>query len=251
MRDVPRIIHQTWVSSVLPERCRRYQASVQKHHPSWKYVFWSDTDIEKYMQHSHPSLYGFWKSLTQTICRIDFVRCLWMYDFGGAYFDIDVECLKPLDSLIDSTPNNVETLLAREQIECALANNNNATWSVGNAVMVSTRGARLWPLVIDRIMSKGTVCNNPLVHTGPSMLGSVLQQYSESDRTLCRILEPRFFTTGSRVRGGDYTHVYTIHHCHGSWREKKWTKIAWTCVAVALLVLIIAIVVAVVIVAKK
>jgi len=44
---IPKIIHQIWIGSSLPEEYYCWQKSWQQYHPGWEYKLWTDKDIEE------------------------------------------------------------------------------------------------------------------------------------------------------------------------------------------------------------
>lgn len=92
---IPKIIHQVWVGSPLPERFHYYIASWQKHHPAWKYVLWTDEKVARLKLHNR-ALYD---ATTNMGIKADIIKYEVVHQFGGVCADIDFECLKPLDDL--------------------------------------------------------------------------------------------------------------------------------------------------------
>ena len=45
---IPKIIHQIWLGSSLPEKYKRFQQSWKKYHPDWTYILWSEKEIEEF-----------------------------------------------------------------------------------------------------------------------------------------------------------------------------------------------------------
>ena len=64
-------------------------------------MFFDDNDIEDFMNTKFPQFRTLYDSFKYTIQRIDFFRILAVYEFGGFYFDIDVEITKSLDDLLN------------------------------------------------------------------------------------------------------------------------------------------------------
>lgn len=90
---IPKIIHQIWIGSQLPEKYIPLILSWQKHHPDWVYILWTDDDIAQLNlvnqdQYDASTNYG---------QKADIARYEILYRFGGVYIDIDFECLRPLD----------------------------------------------------------------------------------------------------------------------------------------------------------
>jgi len=96
---IPKIIHQIWVGSSLPDKYRRYCESWKKYHPHWEYRLWDDYSIQKL---------GLYNKRAYVLSRSfghksDIARYEILYRLGGVYIDTDFECLKPLDEIIVKT----------------------------------------------------------------------------------------------------------------------------------------------------
>jgi inositol phosphorylceramide mannosyltransferase catalytic subunit len=90
---IPKIIHQIWVGSPLPDKYLPLIASWQKYHPDWAYILWTDDDIAGLNlinsdQYEASTNYG---------QKADIARYEILYRFGGLYVDIDFECLRSFD----------------------------------------------------------------------------------------------------------------------------------------------------------
>lgn len=90
---IPKIIHQIWVGSPLPQKYYRLQKSWQIYHPDWEYKLWTDKDIEEFgLINKH------WYDKTPNYAqKADIARYEILYRLGGVYVDMDFECLQPLD----------------------------------------------------------------------------------------------------------------------------------------------------------
>ena len=96
---LPRIIHQTWSSYSVPRSFITWIHSWLKHNPDWEYWFWTDEEIDTLLALKYPELRSVFRDEYQGIQRGDAIRYLAMYEFGGVYADLDMECRKPLDYL--------------------------------------------------------------------------------------------------------------------------------------------------------
>lgn len=90
---IPKIIHQIWVGSPLPEKYLPLIATWQQFHPDWEYILWDDAMITalglvNQAQYDATTNYG---------QKADIARYEILYRFGGVYADIDFECLRPFD----------------------------------------------------------------------------------------------------------------------------------------------------------
>lgn len=95
---IPKILHQIWVGDKeFPEECREYVHGWIAKHPGWSYHLWGNADIPS-LNLETQSLYD------RAWCgamKADVLRYELMYRHGGVYVDIDIECVKPFDDLLD------------------------------------------------------------------------------------------------------------------------------------------------------
>jgi len=98
---VPKVIHQTWKDEQLPEHLKLMQETVIQAHRDYEYKFWTDKDLELFLKQVYPKTFEFYETnFPYVIQKIDFVRLLLLYHFGGVYIDIDSMCIKSVDSLL-------------------------------------------------------------------------------------------------------------------------------------------------------
>jgi mannosyltransferase OCH1-like enzyme len=97
---IPKIIIQTWKDNNVPNRYKKLVASIKEHNPDYEYLFFTDDDIEKFLQKDYPEYYETFLKLPVFIQKIDFFRYIAIYHYGGFYFDLDIECFKPFDDLL-------------------------------------------------------------------------------------------------------------------------------------------------------
>lgn len=94
---IPKIIHQIWLGSPLPEEFKILQESWINYHldRGWSYKLWTDEDV------ANLELYNqeFYDATDNYGVKSDILRWELLYHFGGVYIDTDYECLKSLDEL--------------------------------------------------------------------------------------------------------------------------------------------------------
>ncbi|XP_060560095.1 uncharacterized protein LOC132720117 isoform X2 [Ruditapes philippinarum] len=96
---IPHVIHQTFRSESLPLKYARYAKMMYEMNPTWTYYFWTDDSARKLIKDKYPELLNDWDSFNKSISKGDFLRYVVLYEFGGAYIDLDVEPLRPLDNV--------------------------------------------------------------------------------------------------------------------------------------------------------
>lgn len=97
-QKIPRIIHQIWLGSPLPERYKAFQESWIKLHPAWKYKLWTDSDIEAF-ELTNIDAYRKARNYAE---KANIFRYEILERFGGLYVDTDFECLRAFDAVHDA-----------------------------------------------------------------------------------------------------------------------------------------------------
>ena len=58
MSNIPRIIHQTWKDYNIPIHWQKAVESCKIIHPNYKYVHWTDADMDDFVKTIYPQLYS-------------------------------------------------------------------------------------------------------------------------------------------------------------------------------------------------
>jgi len=94
---IPRVIHQIWLGSPLPRRLARYSDTWRRRHPDWEMKLWTDADVARL---DFPSR-DLFEAATCWGQKSDLLRIELLNAFGGVYVDLDYECYRPLDVLVE------------------------------------------------------------------------------------------------------------------------------------------------------
>lgn len=92
---IPKIIHQIWLGSPFPERCKQLRATWLQFHPDWQYMLWTEKEIKEFGLRNA----AMYDAATNWGEKSDIARYEILYRLGGLYVDTDFECLKPFDIL--------------------------------------------------------------------------------------------------------------------------------------------------------
>jgi hypothetical protein len=100
---IPRIIHQIWWQGVekLPAQYQRYRQGWMRLHPDWRFEFWDEPRCRAFMRNHYPGFAEMFDRYPLDIQRMDSVRYFILNEHGGVYLDCDMECYKPIDSLVE------------------------------------------------------------------------------------------------------------------------------------------------------
>jgi mannosyltransferase OCH1-like enzyme len=94
---IPRILHQVWVGPhPVPQQFVDYRESWRRHHPDWDMHLWTEDSLPDDLV--RPEAYERLRSPAE---RSDIIRLEVLHRFGGVYVDTDVECLRPIDPLLE------------------------------------------------------------------------------------------------------------------------------------------------------
>ena len=162
-----KIIHQTWKESTIPDQYASFVASVKQHNRGYEYRLWTDQNNRELIAKRFPWFLPTYDSYKHPIERADAVRYFILYEYGGVYIDLDMECLKSVDDLFEKA----EVWFS---IEAGPSIYNKV---ISNAFMATPRKHPLFkdlirqlPRVIHRDITFQDVFNN----TGPNMLHQFL-----------------------------------------------------------------------------
>ena len=97
---IPRLIIQTWKNNDIPSKYINSIRSIKRYNPNYKFMFFTDKDIDKFIKEEYPQYYSTYKRLPVIIQKIDFFRYIAVYHYGGIYFDLDMTGLYPLDNIL-------------------------------------------------------------------------------------------------------------------------------------------------------
>ena len=175
--NIPRILHQTWKNKKLPRTLNRFRQTWLDTHPGWEHRLWTDDDNRAFLQKHYAWFLPVYDGYAKTIMRVDAIRYFFLYHFGGVYADLDLECLRPIEPLLE----NKQVLIGREPpghlADHGVTGRNGGT-ILCNAFMASVPQHRFWEYVIHALPS---CCDadNPLVATGPFFLTKAGETYED------------------------------------------------------------------------
>lgn len=89
---IPRIIHQTWKDSNIPDRFQSAAASWRHHHPDWEYRLWTHDDLAAFVEKKYPEIWPLYQRYPEDIQRVDAARYMFLHHYGGLYSDLDIVC---------------------------------------------------------------------------------------------------------------------------------------------------------------
>ena len=116
-------------------------------HPDWQYILWDDAAMEDFLRSNYAQYADTYHAYPYDAQRWDAIRYLILYKMGGLYVDMDYECFKRLDPLLDGHV----CCMGLEPTEHA--RQFKLPYIVGNALMAAIPGHRYFKMIIDAIFA--------------------------------------------------------------------------------------------------
>ena len=187
----PKEIFQTWKTKTVDHPVlHQWQESWLLHNPSYKYVLWDDEDnrlfIERYFNDFLPIFDGYDKAIK----RADAIRYFYLYTYGGIYADLDFECLKSFNDILEN--GDADIYLGSMGI---MDSEKFSMHNIPNAIMISKPSCNFWKIVINALKTLGS--DNtlaPEVATGPVLLKVCLLFYLHNENYSTQIYGKDIFS---------------------------------------------------------
>ncbi len=223
---IPRIVHQIWLGSPVPEKFRNWMDTWVRLE-GWEYKLWTENEISQLFLYNQ----ALYEESTNFGEKSDIVRLEVLSQFGGVYVDVDLECLRP--EIFEELHCSFDFYIGFEPLEHGYTSKFNM-FKVCNAIMASTPNH---PLIKDMIVNLRANyfayrnCCTAIHRTGPSYLTRIICEYEQSGAHCNRnmYLPCTFFYPFSEPEAR-YLYQYRavpiwpetagIHYWCGSWWEK-------------------------------
>jgi hypothetical protein len=177
---IPRILHQIWIGGEPPQQWSELSRTWRRHHPSWEHRLWTDAESRPFVERRYPGLLSLYDSYSYPVQRADVLRYMLLHHFGGAYADMDLECLRPIDPLISGQ----RAVLARAPP---------GEWTLNNAFMAAEPGHPVLDEILGALVRDRPIAvshHEVLLTTGPAFLQRVFRPSRHPD--VC-VLDRRVF----------------------------------------------------------
>jgi inositol phosphorylceramide mannosyltransferase catalytic subunit len=94
---IPRTFHHIWLGpDPLPEEHGPWIETWREHHPDWEFKLWTEENLPE-----DPIRPEIAERLRAPVERADILRLELVYRYGGVYLDTDLECLRPVDPVLE------------------------------------------------------------------------------------------------------------------------------------------------------
>lgn len=234
LHSIPRILHQTWRTKALPFAFARFRASWIARHPEWEHRLYDDDDCGALVELTGAPWPNLYSRLPTAIQRADVFRYLVVHHHGGVYADIDMECHRPLDALLQGA----ECVLS---IEAHLTERRRRILGyrtprqLANCVFAAAPRNAFLGHVLARLerLDPSDVRTDMDVEdsTGPRMLTRVFESLSRSEQEQIRVL-PQVLLVPPNLPSAleRWVAPYSRHHFAGTWKRDSSTRRSlWQC----------------------
>lgn len=209
---IPRLIHQTWKSSVLPPKWRDVWRECREGMPDYEYMLWTDELSRQFIATEYPSFLAMYDGYEYPIQRADAIRYFVLHKYGGVYMDLDIGCRRRLDTLLQA---DWDVLLPRTK-----------PVGVSNDLIFSSRRSPFMDMAIHGLAAfdHRYLTNYPTVmfSTGPMFLSAQYGLYTSAHpltpakpRAEVRILPKSLY--GKNAKPGEAPHAFFSHFYGSSW----------------------------------
>ena len=196
-RVIPRVFHRIWVgSNPIPAEFAGYGESWERLHPDWEMRQWTEDNLPELLRPEGAD------SRRDPTERSDLLRYELVRRFGGVYLDMDFECLKPIDELIEGVDFFVGYVVSNE------FGGEAARRRVGSAIIGAKQGHPILERAIREAEPRPDFTYDKDA-TGPLFLERLLQDFPDATRFPLEYLYPQ---TPEHEES-----AYAIHHEARAW----------------------------------
>ena len=167
---VPRLLHQTWKSCEVPPRQRSWWDRCARLSPEWSFALWTDEANRAFVAAHYPQHLAMYDGYNVNIKRVDAIRYMLLYHFGGVYMDLDFACVRPLESIPLRHTKGAATLILQRKSASDYE-------AVSNAFMAAPPRHPFFKFVIEQLPGSASA-RHVLDATGPRFLTRAWRAWS-------------------------------------------------------------------------
>jgi mannosyltransferase OCH1-like enzyme len=236
MSKIPHIIHQTWKNSDVPEYFTPVMDTWVTFNKGWTLKLWTDEMNRDFIAVHFPDFLSTYDNYPKAIQRVDAVRYFILKVYGGVYVDLDFECLKPIEKLLDGH----QCVFGLEPLEHGERFNNQNI--ICNAFMAAVPGHQFINMLCQELtdqpfVKKSAVNIFEVLNTaGPMMLTRIHSAYKGTEPVCilpskflypATLEEARSIASGqgiSDLLNSKLEEAYALHYFWGSWIQSNMTQ---------------------------
>lgn len=231
---IPFIMHNVFLSKTthkhaeraIPYIWKRYKKTFKNIHRHWQHMLWTYDNAMPFIKAQYPKWQRFFCDIPVPVVQADILRYMVLSHFGGWYFDLDCEAIRPVDTLC----NNEVALPLERSVAFGDAYN-----QIGNTVLASKPHHPLWDAVLANILEhKNEILaiadhnkERIIALTGPTLVQRTFDALDTTAQKRCNVLKREHF---HMPMSHPLTHteyktlrknrdVFALHHSDSTWRN--------------------------------
>ena len=178
---IPKIIHQIWLGSPLPDNYKKWQETWQNMGPEWEYKLWTDKEV-KNLKLINQKFYDLERNYG---AKSDILRIEILYNYGGIYVDTDFECLQAQP--FELFNSNFDFYVGFHPADIKL-------FALENALIASVPKHPILKGYMEALRyNYGIYARNLLCRTGPGALTQAFFKYANTQGYKDIVFPPSFF----------------------------------------------------------
>jgi hypothetical protein len=238
---IPKIVHQTWRSDTLPSVFEQIYKENKRLNPDFEFKLWSHKPgppmIDEFIQKEYPDIYDIFKDAKYGVQKADIARIAILYHYGGIYIDLDILCLKKLDTLINFDSDEVYMALEPAEQTQRIFNSDNV---LCNAFIVTPPKHPLFKRAMEEMKELVKRHNTAVYNVFNAFGADLISKSMQSDESILKsckfvnrklvfpINDPKFSDLPSSgkeaamIKAGDYNDAYLVHYwIHSDFESKE------------------------------
>lgn len=211
--NIPKIIHQTWKTTDIPDEFVEYSNSWKRDYPDYTYILWTDENNRNLIKDKYEWFLETYDNYPNNIQRADAVRYFILLTYGGIYVDLDIESFKKFNfdgsiyfSLEHKSHNKIH--------------NKNAI--ISNALMASVEKHPFLYSVVNNLKKH---CHKDILNsTGPFMITDTYNSFvNKEDITILpyKHFFPLNYLDCEKEVDKSKLDSYGLHYHAGTWWKKN------------------------------
>lgn len=98
---IPKIIHQIWIGpKTIPKYCLDHMETWKRIHPDYQYMLWTNENLPE-LPPKAKAQFDRYGRMEKWAFQCDILRFYILNIYGGVYVDVDYECFKKIDPLLE------------------------------------------------------------------------------------------------------------------------------------------------------
>ena len=218
--EIPKIIHQTWKSEYMKPECCEWFDKWKNMHPDFTHVLWLDEDNDCLARTHFPQFVLYYDTLPLIIQKIDFVRLMYLYKYGGVYVDLDYECFQNIVPKLPQTNGFMAVKSDDKFVVNEILQNSLMISEVGHPFVMDVLNLITETTTAAYISTTNPHYTNPF--TGPlASTVSVIKITGPCtlDKTYVRsALKRSSYISSVTILSDEFMNgIVAKHHCHATW----------------------------------